>query len=120
MPFTRCSDRTQVVTGDRDAGAALAGHPAVSMVSFTGSSFTGSKVMAACAPRLAQSALELGGKSALVVFADTDTDCAVETAMKGRPWTNPNWSSQYDHVTAGCTRRSAPIKVGDAAETLGQ
>ena len=72
-----------VVTGDRDAGAALAASPSVSMISFTGSSLTGSKIMEACAPKLSQCALELGGKSALVVFDDTDLDRAVETTMKG-------------------------------------
>ncbi len=72
-----------VVTGDREAGAALAASPSVSMISFTGSSLTGSKVMEACASKLSQVALELGGKSALVVFDDTDLDRAVETTMKG-------------------------------------
>jgi len=72
-----------VVTGDRDAGAALAASPAVSMISFTGSSMTGAKIMEACAPKLSQCALELGGKSALVVFDDTDLDRAVATTMTG-------------------------------------
>jgi betaine-aldehyde dehydrogenase len=72
-----------VITGDRDAGAALAAAPSVSMISFTGSSLTGSKIMEACAPKLSQCALELGGKSALVVFDDADLDQAVETTMKG-------------------------------------
>ena len=72
-----------VVTGDRDAGAALSNHPSVSMISFTGSSATGSKIMESCAPRLAQSMLELGGKSALVVFPDVSVDDAVVTAMRG-------------------------------------
>ena len=72
-----------VVTGDRDAGAALVAAPSVSMISFTGSSLTGSKIMEACAPKLSQCALELGGKSALVIFDDTDLDRAVETTMKG-------------------------------------
>jgi betaine-aldehyde dehydrogenase len=72
-----------VVTGDRDAGAALALSPSVSMISFTGSSLTGSKVMEACAPKLSQVALELGGKSALIIFDDTNIDKAVETTMKG-------------------------------------
>jgi len=72
-----------VVTGDRDAGAALAASPAVSMISFTGSSLTGAKIMEACAPKLSQCALELGGKSALVVFDDTDLDRAVATTMTG-------------------------------------
>ncbi|MCY3873702.1 MAG: aldehyde dehydrogenase family protein [Rhodobacteraceae bacterium] len=72
-----------LITGDRDAGAALAASPWVSMISFTGSSLTGSKIMEACAPKLSQCALELGGKSALVVFDDADLDLAVETTMKG-------------------------------------
>jgi len=72
-----------VVTGDRDAGAALANSAAISMISFTGSSATGTKIMQSCAPRLAQSMLELGGKSALVVFPDVSVDDAVVTCMKG-------------------------------------
>ena len=72
-----------IVTGDRDAGAALALSPSVSMISFTGSSLTGSRIMEACAPKLSQVALELGGKSAMVIFDDVDLDMAVATTMKG-------------------------------------
>ena len=71
-----------VVTGDRETGAALAS-PSVSMVSFTGSSLTGSKIMEASAPKLSQVALELGGKSAMVIFEDTDIERAVEATIKG-------------------------------------
>ena len=72
-----------IVTGGRDTGAALANSPLISMISFTGSSLTGTKIMEACAPKLSQVALELGGKSALVIFDDTDLNKAVETTMKG-------------------------------------
>ena len=72
-----------VVTGGRETGAALVASPSVSMVSFTGSSLTGTKIMEASAQKLSQVALELGGKSALVVFEDTDIDRAVETTIKG-------------------------------------
>ena len=72
-----------VVTGDRETGAALVASPSVSMVSFTGSSLTGSKIMEASAPKLSQVALELGGKSAMVVFEDTDIERAVEATIKG-------------------------------------
>jgi betaine-aldehyde dehydrogenase len=44
---------------------------------------TGSRIMEACAPKLSQVSLELGGKSALIVFDDADLDMAVETTMKG-------------------------------------
>ena len=43
-----------IVTGDRDAGVALTLSPSVSMISFLGSSITGSKVMEACAPKLSR------------------------------------------------------------------
>ena len=72
-----------VITGDRDTGAALVASPSVSMVSFTGSSLTGSKIMEASAPKLSQVALELGGKSAMVIFEDTDIERAVEATIKG-------------------------------------
>merc|ERR1719161_1567267 len=72
-----------IVTGGPETGQALSQHPDVKMISFTGSSATGSKVMATCASRLAQTMLELGGKSALVVFDDVNLDNAVETCMKG-------------------------------------
>jgi len=72
-----------VVTGDRETGAALVASPSVSMVSFTGSSMTGTKIMEASAPKLSQVALELGGKSAMVIFEDTDIERAVEATIKG-------------------------------------
>ena len=94
-----------VVAGDRDAGAALAGHPSVKMISFTGSSFTGSKVMEACAPKLSQCALELGGKSALVIFDDTDLGRAVETTMKGCPSPRPPRTDRFlAHRLKVCNR----------------
>ncbi|MGI9398065.1 MAG: aldehyde dehydrogenase family protein [Paracoccaceae bacterium] len=72
-----------VVTGDRETGATLVASPSVSMVSFTGSSLTGTKIMEASAPKLSQVALELGGKSAMVIFEDTDIERAVEATIKG-------------------------------------
>jgi betaine-aldehyde dehydrogenase len=72
-----------IVTGDRETGAALVASPSVSMVSFTGSSLTGSKIMEASAPKLSQVALELGGKSAMVIFDDTNIERAVEATIKG-------------------------------------
>ena len=72
-----------VVTGDRDAGIALVSHPSVRMISFTGSTATGSHIMRACAPKLAQCCLELGGKSAMVVCDDADLVKAADTVIKG-------------------------------------
>ncbi|OWM65364.1 hypothetical protein CDL15_Pgr008954 [Punica granatum] len=59
-----------------EAGAPLASHPHVDKIAFTGSSATGSKVMAAAAQLLKPVSLELGGKSPIVVFEDVDLDKA--------------------------------------------
>ncbi len=70
-----------VVTGyGETAGAALAGHPDVDKVAFTGSHLTGQKIIQASAGNLKRVSLELGGKSPDVVFADADLDAAVPGA----------------------------------------
>jgi aldehyde dehydrogenase (NAD+) len=67
-----------VVTGlGEEAGAALAAHPGLDHISFTGSPGTGSRVAAAAAGHHCPVTLELGGKSPQVVFADADLDEAV-------------------------------------------
>ena len=66
-----------------DTGAALVDHPGVDVVVFTGSSATGKRVAEAAARRLAPVSLELGGKSANVVFADANLDAAAAQAVVG-------------------------------------
>ncbi|MFJ4820378.1 aldehyde dehydrogenase family protein [Streptomyces sp. NPDC088801] len=67
-----------VVPGDAETGAALAGHPGIDQVTFTGSVPTGIKVAQAAAANVVPSVTELGGKSPVVVFADADFDLALE------------------------------------------
>ncbi|MFJ6166422.1 aldehyde dehydrogenase family protein [Micromonospora orduensis] len=62
-------------------GEALAGHPDVDLVSFTGSTATGTRIMRLAAERLARVALELGGKSANVVLPDADLATAVKVGV---------------------------------------
>ncbi len=69
-----------IVTGDGTAGAALAAHMDVDKVAFTGSHFTGQKIVQASAGNLKRLSLELGGKSPDIVFADADLDAAVPGA----------------------------------------
>jgi len=67
-----------IVTGyGAEAGAALAAHPGVDHISFTGSPLTGTAVAQAAARHHCPVTLELGGKSPQIVFADTDLDAAV-------------------------------------------
>lgn len=70
-----------VVTGfGSTAGAALAAHPDVDRVAFTGSTETGRKIIEASAVNIKKLQLELGGKSPDIVFADADLDKAVPGA----------------------------------------
>ncbi len=73
-----------VVTGvGEEAGAALAAHPGVDKLSFTGSSEVGHAVARQAAERLAHTTLELGGKSPCIVFPDACTDDRVATTAQG-------------------------------------
>ena len=66
-----------IVTGfGETAGAAIAAHPDVDKVAFTGSTEIGHEIMRAAAGNLKRVSLELGGKSPNVVFADADLDAA--------------------------------------------
>ena len=72
-----------VVTGlGPEAGAALAAHPDVAHVTFTGSVETGKAVMRGAAGHIASVTLELGGKSPLIVLADANVEDAVAGTMK--------------------------------------
>jgi acyl-CoA reductase-like NAD-dependent aldehyde dehydrogenase len=62
-------------------GEALVAHPGVDLVSFTGGTETGRRIMTGAAQRLKPCALELGGKSANVIFASADMDRALDAAL---------------------------------------
>ena len=71
----------QVVQGlGSEAGAALVAHPAVRLVSFTGSAPVGREIQHVAGARLAKVCLELGGKNALIVCDDADLDAAARDA----------------------------------------
>ena len=73
-----------VVTGlGAEAGAALAAHPDVDRVAFTGSTATGREIIKASAVNMKRLSLELGGKSPDIIFADADLDKAVPGAAMG-------------------------------------
>lgn len=70
-----------VVQGFGETGAALTTHPDVAKVSLTGSIPTGKRVMEGAAKTLKLTTLELGGKSPLLIFDDSDLENAVSAAM---------------------------------------
>jgi acyl-CoA reductase-like NAD-dependent aldehyde dehydrogenase len=61
-------------------GQRLVDHPAVRKIVFTGSTEVGQQIMAGCARQIKRVTLELGGKSANIVFADADIEKAAQTA----------------------------------------
>jgi acyl-CoA reductase-like NAD-dependent aldehyde dehydrogenase len=87
----------QVVTGKGSVvGERLVDHPDVRKVVFTGSTETGTRVMARAAAQVKQVTLELGGKSANIVFADSDLEKAAATAPYG----------VFDNAGQDCCARS--------------
>src|SRR2546428_12771470 len=73
-----------LVTGyGETVGAAISGHHALRLISFTGSTETGRTVAYACAERNAICSLEMGGKNAIIVMDDADIDNAVQGAVSG-------------------------------------
>jgi betaine-aldehyde dehydrogenase len=65
------------------AGAALAAHPGIDKIAFTGSTEVGKLIAKAAADNLTKVSLELGGKAPNIVFADADLEQAVNGAMMG-------------------------------------
>ncbi|WP_214316853.1 aldehyde dehydrogenase [Nonomuraea sediminis] len=74
-----------------EVGPPLTGHPEVRRISFTGSVATARTIAASAAPNLTPLSLELGGKSPLLVFADSDLDLAADLAVE-----------QYDNAGQVC------------------
>jgi aldehyde dehydrogenase (NAD+) len=72
-----------ILTGGPDAGQALAQHPMVAHIAFTGGPQTARHIVRASAENLATTSLELGGKSPFIVFDDADLDSAVNAQVAG-------------------------------------
>jgi aldehyde dehydrogenase (NAD+) len=97
------------VTGRGDeAGAALATHAGIDQITFTGSLATGRRILAAAAANVVPAAVELGGKSPLVVLADANLDAAAVVAAK----------HMFTHAGQVCSAPSLLILERDIADAL--
>ncbi len=72
-----------ILTGGPQAGHALAAHPDVAHIAFTGGPDTARHIVRASAENLARTSLELGGKSPFIVFEDADLDSAANAQVSG-------------------------------------
>lgn len=112
-----------VITGDENAGIALTSHPDVDMVSLTGDSETGKKIMQQAAPSLKRVHLELGGKAPFVVFADADLESAANcAAMAGTINTGQDCTAAtrlyverpvFDEFVSRLTTAMKEVQVGE-------
>jgi len=112
-----------IVTGAREAGEALAAHRDVAMLSFIGSVPTGRAVMRAAADGIRPVLLELGGKNALIAFADADPSAVAGAMIAGMnfAWCGQSCGSTsrafihaaiYDTVLEHLHRGCAAIRPG--------
>src|SRR5580693_3334061 len=108
------------------AGAALAAHPDVDKVAFTGSTEVGKLILQAAAGNLKKVSLELGGKSPNVVFADVDLDTAIAGAASAIFFNHGQCccagsrlyveNSIFDKVVEGVAEHAKKINVGSGLE----
>jgi acyl-CoA reductase-like NAD-dependent aldehyde dehydrogenase len=112
-----------VLPGGPDAGERLVRHPDVAKISFTGGGATARKIMDAARDTITPLALELGGKSANLLFADADLDAAAPRALlqcmanAGQGCSFPTRllveRSVYDDVVERLADLAPTIRVGD-------
>src|SRR4051812_29033909 len=105
------------------AGAPLSRHPGVDLVCFTGETTTGQTIIAAGAPTLKRSSVELGGKSPVVVFEDADVELCVDAAlaqiftMNGQRCTAGSrllvQERLYEPIVEAVAERARNIRIGD-------
>jgi len=72
-----------VTGGGREVGEPMLKHPAIKVISFTGSTEVGRDINVACAPSFKRVHLEMGGKNCIMVMDDADLDLAVDGALWG-------------------------------------
>jgi aldehyde dehydrogenase (NAD+) len=97
----------QIIPGKGSVvGERFVTHPAVRKVVFTGSTGVGKRIMAGCAEQVKPVTLELGGKSANIIFADADLEAAVAAAPGGA----------FDNAGQDCCSRSRILVQHDVYE----
>jgi phenylacetaldehyde dehydrogenase len=122
-----------IITGlGETVGAALAAHPGVDAISFTGSTETGKSIVHAATGNLKRVFLELGGKSPAIVLADADLDVAIPGVAGSIFFSSGQVCTAgsrllvdervFDRVVEGVAKIAAGLKVGyglDGATQLG-
>src|SRR5262249_18810565 len=116
-----------VVAGGPDVGEAMVAHPGIDKIQFVGSGATAKKVLRKAADTLKPCGLELGGKSAVIVFADADLQDAAKRGVSGAISASGQGCVNgtrllverpiYDQYLKMLQGIAAHIKVGDPLES---
>ena len=120
-----------VITGPgATTGNALAGHPGVDKIAFTGETLTGVSILQQAAPNITRVSLELGGKSPNIIFADADLEKAAPAAVnsvfgnagqdccaRSRAFVHRSISEEFDQRVAASTKE---LRVGDPLDARTQ
>jgi aldehyde dehydrogenase (NAD+) len=107
-------------------GSRMTGHPALRLISITGSTETGRVVASACAERNAICSLEMGGKNAIIIMDDADIENAVEGAIWGAFGTSGQRCTAssrlivhkkvYLKFTNSLVERAKALRIGNGAD----
>ncbi|KJV37874.1 aldehyde dehydrogenase family protein [Acinetobacter brisouii] len=117
-----------IVTGiGHEIGPYLTAHPEIDKVAFTGSVPVGKQIMQSAAHNVKNLSLELGGKSAFIIFSDSDLDAAVEWIMFGIFWNQGQVCSAtsrvlvqqeiYPELLQRLSAAAQKIKIGNGLDT---
>ncbi|WP_195908484.1 aldehyde dehydrogenase [Novosphingobium sp. Gsoil 351] len=106
-----------------DIGAAMAAHPGIDKIAFTGSTEVGRKIVIAATGNLKKVSLELGGKSPVVIFPDADVTAAIPAASMACYLSTGQQcmagsrlfvhEAVHDEVVEGIAAHAAALTVGD-------
>ncbi|HEY6870082.1 MAG TPA: aldehyde dehydrogenase family protein, partial [Novosphingobium sp.] len=115
-----------IVPGGPEGGAALTSHPGIDKISFTGSGATARHILAAAQKNLTPVQLELGGKSASIVFDDADLDAFLQLGLagivnnSGQGCINPTrllvQRGIYDTAVERLAQAAAALPMGDPTD----
>ncbi len=111
----------------KTAGSALVNHPDVDKITFTGSPVVGKQILQGAAGNLKRVTLELGGKSANIIFPDADVDAAIKAAASGIFFNSGQVCSAgsrilvhqdiHDQVVERLAERARTVRIGNPRES---
>lgn len=115
-----------VVVGSSGVGSTISGHPDVGKLGFTGSTWTGGKILESAAENITSAMMELGGKNPSIVFPDADLEKAASRTVNrafyncGEACSSPErllvHEDVHDEVVEHCVEAAARVTLGNGLD----